>query len=153
MGYERTLLERRQGIVGLLVRLRLVERDPNGDNGLAYTSVLFLGLNGQLWERLSHREGRLELRVPLDRRLHRKVVQLVCEHDTPDRIEAARGQVIDEQVVVVVNVGSGDVALPGAPVERVVLPHDRLQAKRSGDRTNAILHPREHVGLVSAFGR
>ncbi len=47
MGYEHTLLERRQGIVGLLVRLRLVEGNPNRDNGLAYTSELFLGFNGQ----------------------------------------------------------------------------------------------------------
>src|SRR6266571_9137500 len=83
------------------------------------------GNRGREEERVSHREGRLELRVPLDCLLHRKVVQLVCEHDTPDRIEVAIGQVADEQVVVIVDVGSGDVALPGAPVERVVLPHDR----------------------------
>jgi hypothetical protein len=32
---KRTLFKRRQGIVSLLVRMRLVERDPNGDNVLA----------------------------------------------------------------------------------------------------------------------
>ena len=38
-GQRRTLLKRWQGIVSLLVRLRLVERDPNGDKVLARMSV------------------------------------------------------------------------------------------------------------------
>jgi hypothetical protein len=140
VGLRRTLLERRQGIVGLLVRVRLVKRDSDGDQVLAYMSALF---RGREEEGVSHREGRLELRVPLDRLLHRKVVQLMCEHDTPDRVEVASSQVVDEQLVVCIDVSGGDVGRPDAPVERVVLPYDRLQAKRVGDRTNAVLHPKE----------
>ena len=118
----------------------LVERDSDGDQVLIYMSALFLSLEG---ERVSHREGRLELRVPLNRLLHRKVVQLVCEQDTPDRVEGASSQVADEQTVVCIDVGGGDVAHPGAPVVRVVLPYDRLQAKCVGNRTNAVLHPKD----------
>ena len=38
-GQQRTLLERRQGIISLLVWLRFVERDPNGDKVLARMSI------------------------------------------------------------------------------------------------------------------
>ena len=60
--------------------------------------------------------------MPLDRLLHRKVVQLVCEQDSADRVEVARGPVVDEQPVVSIDVGGTEVSLPAAPVERVVLP-------------------------------
>ena len=59
-GQQRTLLKRREGIVSLLVRLRLIERDPNGDKVLAWTSVCISTSNWQPGEELSHRERCLE---------------------------------------------------------------------------------------------
>ena len=97
MDYKRTLLKRRQVVSGLLVRLRLVERDPDRDNVLPHTSAFVSGIRGvNHEERASYRKIRLEARVPLDRLLHRTLVQLVCEQDTPDPVELSPGQVFDE---------------------------------------------------------
>src|SRR6266702_6575103 len=57
-------------------------------------------------------------------------------------LKVPSGQVVDEQPVVSIDIGGAEVAHPSLPVERVVLPHDCLQAKRVGDRTNAILRSR-----------
>ena len=75
----------------------------------------------------AHRERRLELWVPVYRFLHRKVVQLVGEHDATDVIERARRQVADEHLVRSINISLSVVALHGnTPVERVVFPYDSL---------------------------
>jgi hypothetical protein len=55
--------------------------------------------------------------IPLDCFLHREIVQFVCEHDAPDRVKRARGQIVDEQAVVIVNIGRSDVVEPNTPVE------------------------------------
>ena len=44
------------------------------------------------------------------------------EHDAPDGVERARGQVRDEQLVGSVDVGRGVTVLPDAPVVRIVFP-------------------------------
>ena len=48
------------------------------------------------------------------------------KHDTPSSIKVACSQVVDEQLVVGIDIGSSDIVRPDAPVERVVLPYDRL---------------------------
>ena len=63
------------------------------------------------------------------------------EHDPPCSSEGASDLVVDEQLVVFIDVGWGEAIFPRFPVTRVILPHDRLQADRIGDRTNTILHP------------
>jgi hypothetical protein len=63
----------------------------------------------------------------------------VCEHDAPDRVKRARGQIVDEQAVVIINIGRSDVVEPNAPVERVILPDDSLQAQRICYIANAVL--------------
>lgn len=88
---------------------------------------------------MSHQEGRLESREPFDRLLHRKVVQLVCEYDSPDRVEVSRGHVIDEQRIFYVGVCGAEVVLLLVRVERVISPHNRLQVKRIGDRMNVVI--------------
>ena len=75
---------------------------------------------------IPYRKRRLELRVPIDRLLHRIIVQLVREHDAPDGVERPRGQVRDEELVRSVDVGGGVAVLPDAPVVRVVFPQYRL---------------------------
>jgi hypothetical protein len=55
---------------------------------------------------------------------------LMCEHDAPDCVKRARGQIVDEQAVVIINIGRSDIVDPNAPVERVILPDDGLQAQR-----------------------
>jgi hypothetical protein len=95
--------------------------------------------NWQSGEVVSHREGRLECRVPLHRFLHCEVSQLVREHDRAGTIEVARGLVVDEHLVVCINIGNGEAICPLHPVGRVVTPDDRPQVKPGGDRTNAVL--------------
>jgi hypothetical protein len=64
----------------------------------------------------------------------------MCEHNTSNSIECARAQVGDEHVVGRVNGSGGDVILTIAPVVRVILPNNRLQTKRIGDCTYAVLY-------------
>jgi len=86
-----------------------------------------------------HRKGRLELWVKLDRFRHREVVHLMCEKDAPGGVERARSQVANKQIVRVVNISSSDVARPNAPVIRVILPYDSLEAQSICNRANAVL--------------
>jgi hypothetical protein len=88
----------------------------------------------------THGKCCFELRIHVDSLLHRKIVQLMCEHDTSTSTECACGRVGHEQVVGRVNGSGGDVRLTKAPVVRVILPNNRLQTKRIGDCTNAVLH-------------
>lgn len=86
-----------------------------------------------------HRKRRLELWVKLDRFRHREVVQLVCEHNAPDGVERARRKVANKQIVRGVDISSSDVVRPDAPVVRVILPYDSLEAQRICNIANAVL--------------
>lgn len=90
---------------------------------------------------VAHRECGLECWVKIDCLLHRVIVQLVRKHDSPGSIEVASGLIVDEQLVVCIDVGGGDVVRSDAPIVRVELPYDRLQVQSVGDSTNAVLHP------------
>ena len=92
---------------------------------------------------MSHREGRLESRVPFDGLVHRKVVQLVCKQNPPDRVKVSRSYLVNEQLVLRIDVGGGEAILPLIPIHRVVSPHNRLQVKRIGNRTNAVLQSKD----------
>jgi hypothetical protein len=86
---------------------------------------------------------RLELWIPVDCLLHREIIQFMCEHDTPDRVKRARAQIANEQAVVGINIGLSDSDVPNhgpnAPVERVILPDDSLQAQLICNIANAVL--------------
>jgi hypothetical protein len=56
-----------------------------------------------------YRKRRLESWIPLDRFLDREIVQFFCELDAPDRVECPRGQIVDEQAVVVIDIGCSDI--------------------------------------------
>jgi hypothetical protein len=86
-----------------------------------------------------HRKRRLELWVKFDRFRHREVVQLVSENDAPSGVERARRLVVNKQIIRGVNISGGDVIRPDAPVVRVILPYDSLEAQRIRNRANAIL--------------
>ncbi len=90
-----------------------------------------------------YRKRRLELWIPVYCFLHRAIVQFVCEHDAPDRVKHARGQIVNEQAIVSINIGLADRDVPNhcpnAPVERVELPEDSLQAQLICNITNAVL--------------
>ena len=66
---------------------------------------------------MPYRKRQLELWIPLDRFLHREIVQFVCEHDAPDSVKCPRGQIADEKAVVVINIGRGDIVKTNMPVE------------------------------------
>jgi hypothetical protein len=100
----------------------------------------------------THRERRFELWIKLDRLLHGIIVQLVCKHDTPNSVECARGQVIDEQVVGRVNDSGGDVHTD-APVVRVIFPNDRLQTQRMGNCANAVLEKEKRCRYPNVLKR
>lgn len=68
-------------------------------------------------EMMSHRESRLQPRVPFDGLLHRKVAQLVCKQNSPDRVEFSCGQLIDEQLVFCIDVGGAEAILLLVPIE------------------------------------
>jgi hypothetical protein len=79
----------------------------------------------------------------------------MCEHDAPDRVKRARGQIIDEQAVVIINIGRSDVVEPNTPVERVILPDDSLQAQRICNIANAVLNQqktRVSIGIFEEMG-
>lgn len=77
--------------------------------------------------------------IPVDCFLHREIVQFVCKHDAPDRVKRARSQIAYEQAVVSINSGLGDIVGPNAPVVRVILPDDSLQAYCICNIANAVL--------------
>ena len=85
----RTLLERRQAVVLLLVWLRLVERDPNRDNVLTQRDKTKEESEPDVRRvsQVTHFKRLFELRMKVDRLLHRKIVQLVCEHDASNSVE------------------------------------------------------------------
>ena len=86
-----------------------------------------------------HRKRGLELRVKFDRFRHREVVQLVCEKNAPGGVERARRHVVNKQIVGCVNISGSDAIRPDAPVVRVILPYDSLEAQCIRYRPNAIL--------------
>ena len=67
----------------------------------------------------------------------------MCEHDTPGHVKRARGHIANEQAVVGINIGLSDSDVPNhgpnAPVKRVILPDDRLQAQLICNITDAVL--------------
>jgi hypothetical protein len=108
VGLRRTLLERRQGIVGLLVRLRLVERDTDGDKVLAYMSALFRG---------KRKRGYRTEKDALSCGYHLIASDIVklfssCVSMIPPAVEVASSQVVDEQLVVCIDVAEVMLAVP-----------------------------------------
>ena len=81
----------------------------------------------------------LELWIPLDRFRHREIVQFVCGHDAPGRAKRAARLIVDEQLVVRVNIGRGDIVGPNEPVERVILPDDSGQVQCMCNIANTVL--------------
>ena len=63
----------------------------------------------------------------------------MCEHDAPGRAKRAARLIVDEQLVVGVNIGSGDIVGPNEPIERVILPDDSCQVQDMCNIANAIL--------------
>lgn len=122
--------------------MRLVQANADGSNVLAQKKR---GGRGQrratplVIRDTPHRKRRLELWVILDRLRHREVVQFMCEHDTPDGVKRARRHVVNKRIVRVVNIRCSNVVRPNAPVERVIVPYDSLEAQRICNRANAVL--------------
>ena len=58
-----------------------------------------------------HRKRRPELWVPIDRLLHRKLVQLMCKEDGAGFVELSRVQFPDELLIVAINISFGDAVL------------------------------------------
>ena len=121
-----------------MVRLCLVERDPNRDQCLAikHRVKIYICKRVGLY---AHRKVTLERRIPVYRLLHRVIRKLVREHDRAAAIKVARGQVGDEIRIVGVNVRGRNVVRPDAPVVRVELPYDGLKAERICNVANAVL--------------
>lgn len=92
---------------------------------------------------MSYLKRRLELWIPGHCLLHREIVQFVCEHDAPDRVKRARSQIADERGVIGIDIRLSDGGVPNhgpnAPVERVILPDDGLQAQLICNIANAVL--------------
>ena len=90
-----------------------------------------------------YRERRLEPWISVDCLLHREIIQFVCEHDAPDRVERARAQIAYEQAVVRIDIGLSDSYVSNyganAPVERVISPYDSLQTQLIRNIANAVL--------------
>ena len=81
----------------------------------------------------------LELWIPLDNFRHHEIVQFVCEHDAPGPVKRVARLIVDEQLVVRVNIGSGDIVSANEPVERVILPDDSCQVQDMCNIANTIL--------------
>lgn len=138
----RTLLERRQAVVRLFVRSRLVERNPDRDDVLVQRDKTKgeSEPDARRVSQMTHLKCRFELRIKVDRLLHRIIVQLMCEQDTSTTVESAHSCVVNKQVVVSVNSSGGNIGRIDTPVIRVILPNDRLQTKCIGDCADAVLH-------------
>jgi hypothetical protein len=63
----------------------------------------------------------------------------MSEKDAPGGVERARRLVVNKQIIRVVNISGSDVIRPDAPVVRVILPYDSLEAQRIRNRPNAVL--------------
>ena len=63
----------------------------------------------------------------------------MCEHDAPGPVKRATRLIVDEQLVVRVNIGSGDIVSANEPVERVILPDDSCQVQRMCNIANTVL--------------
>ena len=102
-----------------------------------------------------YRKRRLEPWIPVDCLLHREIIQFVCEHDAPGRVERARAQIANEQAVVGINISlrDGDVPNhgPNAPVERVIPPDDCLEAQLIGNIANAVLDQQKMYVNIAIF--
>ena len=61
------------------------------------------------------------------------------EHDAPSRVKRAARLIVNEQLVVGVNIGRGDIVRPNEPVERVILPDDSCQVQRMRNIANTVL--------------
>jgi hypothetical protein len=65
----------------------------------------------------------------------------VYEHDARNRVKRTRTQSVNEQPVVGINISLSDSGVPNhgpnAPVERVILPDDSLQAQLICNIANA----------------
>ena len=94
-----------------------------------------------------YRKCRLEPWIPVDCLLHREIIQFVCQDDASDRVKRARAQIVKEQAVVGINIGRSDSGVPNqgpdAPVERVILPDDSLQAQLICNIANEVLCQQE----------
>jgi hypothetical protein len=149
----RTLLERRQAIVRLFVWLRLVERNPDRDDVLTERDKTKERSEPDVRavNQVTHLKCRFELRIKVDRLLHRIIVQLVCENDTSLSVECTPGCVSNKPIVVCVNSSGGNIVQTDMPVIRVILPKDRLQTKCIGDCANAVLHQDERRRYHNVF--
>ena len=61
------------------------------------------------------------------------------EHDAPGRVKRAARLIVDEQLVVGINIGRGNIAGPNERVERVILPNDSCQVQGICNIANPIL--------------
>ena len=61
------------------------------------------------------------------------------EHDAPSRVKRAARLIVNEQLVVGVNIGGGDIVRPNEPVERVIFPDDSCQVQRMCNIANTVL--------------
>ena len=63
----------------------------------------------------------------------------MCKKDAPSGVERARRLVVNKQIIRGVNISGSDVIRPDAPVVRVILPYDSLEAQRIRNCPNAVL--------------
>ena len=83
----------------------------------------------------------------------------MCEHDASDRVKRARAQIVKEQAIVGIDIGRSDRDVcvipnrgPNAPVERVILPDDSLQAQLICNIANAVLC-QQKLQLIYCYDR
>ena len=60
----------------------------------------------------------LEPWILVDYLLHREIIQLVCERDAPGRVRRARGQIVNEQAVIGINIRLSDGSVPNPRCQR-----------------------------------
>jgi hypothetical protein len=87
--------------------------------------------------------------IPLDRFLHRKIVQFVGEHNAPDHVDRPRGHIVDEQAVIIIDIGRSDVVETNAPVERAMVPDVSVAASEERVNTATLARGgRQQVGVT-----
>jgi hypothetical protein len=62
----------------------------------------------------------------------------MCERDALDGVKRTHGQIVDEQAIFIINIIRGDIVETNAPVGRVMLPNDSLQAQRIFNIANPV---------------
>ena len=113
-----TLLEGRERVVSLNIRLSFVQADANRD---------------EVFECL------LELGIKLDSFLHGKVVELVGEYDCASGVKSAVSSGGDQVLVVGINLSRGSGRTSNLPVVTVILPQYATQTESIGDISDTIV--------------